>query len=111
MPEANIPAIKRKAAGTSNMPPEMANPLVQPPAMPAAYSSKMAPKKPKTQRFQVCGPKMRFHWESLLAASFLPHFKDLTGRGSKHAAEEYADQQNDAPGDAGRHDKVESRCY
>jgi len=51
IPETNIPAMNRKAAGTNNIPPEIASPLVQPPAMPAEYSRMMAPTKPNPQRF------------------------------------------------------------
>ena len=73
MPEANIPAMNRKADGASSIPPEMAKPLVQPPAIPAAYSRIIAPTNASSQRFQTCGPKTLFHWVSLLAESFLPH--------------------------------------
>ena len=51
-----MPAMNRKAAGASSMPPEIARPLVQPPAMPAAYSRMMAPTKSNSQRFQFVVP-------------------------------------------------------
>ena len=50
----NIPAIKRNAAGANSMPPEIASPLVQPPAMPAPYSRMIAPMKSNSHR-SGCG--------------------------------------------------------
>ena len=61
MPEANMPPMNRKAEGVSCRPPEMARPLVQPPAMPAPYSRRIAPRNSASQRFQMAGPKFCFH--------------------------------------------------
>ena len=67
MPDANIPAMNRKADGARSIPPEIARPLVQPPAMPAAYSRMTAPTKANNHRFQVCepggGPTLSEHLE------------------------------------------------
>ncbi len=48
MPEAKKPPMNMKADGARSIPPEITKPLVQPPAMPAAYSMKMAPKNAST---------------------------------------------------------------
>jgi hypothetical protein len=60
MPEMNIPAIKMKAAGARSIPPEIARPLVQPPARLAPYCRMTAPKKPITKRFRREAPKTFF---------------------------------------------------
>ena len=103
MPEANMPAMNRKAAGASSMPPEMARPLVQPPAMPAAILQDDR----ADEQQQPALPELR-------AVGLLPllviHGADLegaAGQRAQHAAEEDADQQHHGVGDLGRHDKVE----
>ena len=106
-----MPAIKRNAAGTSSMPPEIARPLVQPPAMPAPISSTIAPKKAMTQRLTRLLPKISVH---CLSGS-QRHFQVRDEHAPQHPAEEHADQQNDLPSDARRHDEVEvhivERCW
>ena len=64
MPEANIPAMKMNDAGASTTPPEIARPLVQPPAIPAAYSNSAAAKNTMSQRFTTLVPKISVHCRS-----------------------------------------------
>src|SRR5512139_805958 len=61
MPEANMPPMKMNEAGASTTPPEIARPLVQPPAMPAAYSSSAAARNTMIQRLATLGPKISVH--------------------------------------------------
>ncbi len=107
MPEANIPAMKRKAAGASSMPPEMASPLVQPPAMPAAYSSNDRANESQHPAFPGLWAKDAFPLRIAVGSILLAPFQGAAGSGAEHAAKEHADQQDHAPGDAGRHDEVE----
>ena len=95
MPEANIPAMKRKAAGASSMPPEMARPLVQPPAMPAAYSRIIAP---TNQYPALPGLRAEDALPLLIAVGsiLLAPFEGAAGSCAEHAAKEYPDQQDDA---------------
>ena len=64
MPEANNPMIKTNAPGANCKPPEIARPLVQPPAIAAPYSIKMPAKKATTQRLGQEGPKICYHCSS-----------------------------------------------
>ena len=56
-----MPAMKRNEAGASTTPPEIARPLVQPPAMPAAYSNNAAARKTMTQRLTTLLPNTLSH--------------------------------------------------
>ena len=58
IPEANMPPMNRNAEGAKSIPPEIANPLVQPPAMLAPYCSRIAPMKPMRIRFHTFPPKI-----------------------------------------------------
>ena len=51
-----MPAMKMNEAGASTTPPEIARPLVQPPAMPAAYSNSAAARNTMIQRFATLDP-------------------------------------------------------
>ena len=62
-----MPAMKMNDAGASTTPPEIARPLVQPPAMPAAYSNSAAAKNTISQRLTTLVPKISVHcWSGSL---------------------------------------------
>src|SRR3972149_7449819 len=64
IPDTNIPAMKRNAAGPRATPPDIASPLVQPPAIPAPYSSTIAPENASPHRTQRLSPKTFAHCTS-----------------------------------------------
>jgi hypothetical protein len=68
MPEINIEPIKRNADGARSIPPDIASPLVQPPAIPAPYSRMIPPINNNSHLFHSWGPKIVFHCSSFALA-------------------------------------------